>query len=635
MAFACFFLYVMDKAVEELRRLRGLLEVERDGEREEYLVTNQGMPIERLVSRGVAWYPVRVGRSYYNSLNEFVVEIFRDGGEDVDSSIESGSTVRMFVVEGEVRRAMGWVSTVTYADASRMVVSLPGVAEASVLAHARGLGVQLFLDETSYRTMFEALDRVIGADSGRLAELRSIMHGLRKAGVAQVMPMRYPWLNGSQEEAVNKVVAAKDVAIVHGPPGTGKTTTLVEAICETLRRESQVLVCAQSNMAVDWICEILTSRGISLVRVGNPKRVTDNMLEHTYERRFASHPDYGQLWSLRQSIRRLRKGRGGHQSIARLTERAVELEIRIGNDIMEGSRVVACTLIGSASRVLEGRKFSTLFIDEAAQAMEPACWVAIRRAGRVVLAGDYMQLPPTVKSVEAMRGGLGRSLMERVAGCQGEMVTLLTTQYRMNEDIMRFSSEWFYGGRLRAAREVGERGSFLDFESPVEWLEVSGEVEEDGVEEFVGGSFGRVNRAEARVVLRRLRRCIESIGGEKFLEEGIEVGVISPYRMQVYLLRGMLKSDAFFKPYRRLLTVNTVDGFQGQERDMIIVSMVRSNARGEIGFLGDLRRMNVAMTRAKSKLVIVGNSATLSHVRFYGELYAYVRGVEERFRERE
>ncbi len=627
----------MDKAIEELKRLKSLLELERDGEREEFLVTNQKMPIERLVSRGVAWFPIRVGRCYYNSLNQFVVELWRQASDDdVDSSIESGNTVRLFssAAPGEPRKPVSYTSSVTYADDKRMVITVPTPNDASALLHANGLGVQLFLDETSYRLMFEALDRVINADSGRLPELRSILHGLTPAKFAHIVPSSFPWLNKDQEAAVNKVIAAKDVAIVHGPPGTGKTTTLVEAISETLRRESQVLVCAQSNMAVDWICEILSARGISLVRIGNPKRVTDNMLEHTYERRFASHPDYGQLWSLRQSIRRMRRSRGNersHQSLARLTERAIELEIRINNDIMDNSRVVASTLVGAANKVLTGRKFSTLFIDEAAQAMEPACWVAIAKAGRVILAGDHMQLPPTVKSMEAKRAGLAKSLMESVAESQKNTVSLLTTQYRMNEDIMQFSSNWFYDGKLRAAGEIAERGSFLDFECPIEWLNITSQVADDSTEEFIGANFGRINKAEARTVIRRLRHCVESIGVEQFIEDRIDVGIISPYRMQVQLLRQMIASDSFFKPLRKSISVNTVDGFQGQERDMIIVSMVRSNDKGEIGFLSDLRRMNVAMTRAKSKLIIVGNRDTLAHNKFFRELYAYVSDVEAKF----
>lgn len=625
----------MDKAIEELKNICHLLEIERDNERDEFLVTNQNMPTERLVSRGVAWFPVRVGRSYYNSLNQFVVELWREGSDEVDSSIESGNTVRLFSAPsaGAPRKPFPFTSAVCYADSQRMVVTLPTASEASALLHVANLGVQLFLDETTYRLMFEALDRAINATSGRLPQLRSIFHGLRPAKFSQTTRVPFPWLNKSQESAVNTVIAAQDVAIVHGPPGTGKTTTLVEAISETLRRESQVLVCAQSNMAVDWICEILASRGISIVRIGNPKRITDNILELTYERRFANHPDYGQLWSLRQSIRRIRKTKteARHQSLARLTERANELEIRINNDIMDGARVIASTLIGSANRVLMGRKFSTLFIDEAAQAMQPACWVAIAKAQRVILAGDHMQLPPTVKSNEAISGGLSTSLMELIAQRQPKTVSLLTSQYRMNDAIMRFSSNWFYDGKLQTAPEVANRGSIFDFESPVEWFDVSADIADDYAEQFIGDSFGRINKAEARIVVQKLRHCVESVGLQQFSDDRIDIGIISPYRMQVQLLRKTISSEPFFLPLRKSISINTVDGFQGQERDLIILSLVRSNDNGQIGFLRDLRRMNVAMTRARHKLIIVGNIDTLRHNPFYKQLHDHIKSVEAQF----
>lgn len=436
------------------------------------------------------------------------------------------------------------------------------------------------------------------------------------------------------------MLRAKDVAIVHGPPGTGKTTTLVEAIHETLRRESQVLVCAQSNMAVDWISEKLTDRGINVLRIGNPTRVNDKMLSFTYERRFETHPDYPTLWSIRKTIRELQGARRHgtdqwHQKMDRLKSRATELEIRINNDLFSSAHVIASTLAGSANRLLEGMKFSTLFIDEAAQALEAACWIPMRRVGRVILAGDHCQLPPTVKCYEAMKGGLGKSLMERIVENHPETVTLLRMQYRMNEEIMRFSSDNFYHGAMVAAPDVKYRG-ILDYDSPIEWVDTaglhgleSGEHEEskDMVqfrESLTNGSYGRVNRDEALLTLLTLQNYIERIGKERFLEERIDVGVISPYRAQVRYLRHLIKHTPFFKPFRSSITVNTVDGFQGQERDVIVISMVRSNEEGNIGFLRDLRRMNVAMTRARMKLIIIGDSTTLTAHPFYRKLYVRI-----------
>lgn len=527
---------------------------------------------------------------------------------------------------------LDFVATVNYVDEDRMVVILPSVDALLALQSKEVVGVQLYFDETSYRLMFEALKQVIGAKNNRLAELRDIFHGTQPASTFSFHPLRFPWLNATQEEAVNKVLHAKDVAIVHGPPGTGKTTTLVEAVYETLHRENQVLVCAQSNMAVDWISEKLVDRGVSVLRIGNPSRVNDKMLSFTYERRFESHPDYPQLWSIRKAIRELyarsRKGaerEAVRQKINSLKDRATELEIRINESLFSEARVIACTLVGSANRLLTGQKFGTLFIDEAAQALEAACWIPIRKADRVILAGDHCQLPPTIKAPEALRAGLGHTLMQTIVKNKPDTVSLLKLQYRMNDEIMRFSSEWFYGGMLQSAPEVKYR-SILDFDTPIEWINTEGL---DCNEEFIGENYGRINKSEAELSIEQLKGYITKIGRERFLDERIDVGMISPYKTQVQYLRRLVRNDAFFKPYRQAITINTVDGFQGQERDVILISLVRANEEGQIGFLNDLRRMNVAITRARMKLIILGDASTLTRHAFYKKLYTYIESLHE------
>lgn len=627
----------MDNPTLLLQRQRMLLEIEYNHEKEEFRKQTETMGVERKVRRGDAWFPVSIGRSYYNSLNQMVVEVMRQPGSDIEHNFEAGRPVCFFTIKNDMGTAgakntkggsklqyLSFTATVSYAEQDRMVVALPDSGRIVDLQRQDALGVQLFFDETSYRLMFEALDRVIRARSGRLADLRDIFYTKAPASRYTFDAMRFPWLNASQEKAVNEVLWAKDVAVVHGPPGTGKTTTLVEAIFETLRRESQVLVCAQSNMAVDWISEKLVDRGINVLRIGNPTRVNDKMLSFTYERRFEAHPDYPQLWSIRKAIRELRQQRkhadSWHQKMDRLKSRATELELRIRSSLFGEARVIASTLTGAANRVLEGEKYSTLFIDEAAQALEAACWIAIRKAGRVILAGDHCQLPPTVKSIMALKGGLGKTLMERIVENKPETVTLLKMQYRMNEQIMKFSSEWFYNGMVESAPMVSHRG-ILDYDIPMMWIDTA---ECDGKEEFVGENFGRINRAEAEMTLQTLQQYLEKIGKQRILEESIDVGIISPYRAQVQLLRKELRKREFFRPYRHLLTVNTVDGFQGQERDIILISLVRSNDGGDIGFLRDLRRMNVAITRARMKLIILGSSATMTSHPFYKKLYEYV-----------
>lgn len=614
-----------------MHTLYNLLRLEYEHEKETYRQQTELMGIARKVKRGIAWYPLNVGRSYYNSLNQLVVEVFRTEDSDIEHNFEYGRPVCFFTqnLEGKVK-FLSFTATVSYADEERMVVVIPSTDALVELQAADRVGVQLYFDEHTYRLMFEALNQVIKAKGNRLAELRDIFHGNAPTSTYHFAPTRFPWLNPSQEEAVNKVLWAKDVAVVHGPPGTGKTTTLVEAIYETLHRENQVLVCAQSNMAVDWISEKLVDRGIHVLRIGNPTRVNDKMLSFTYERRFEAHPDYPQLWSIRKAIRELyqqrRKGRSEnmHQKINALKDRATELEIRINADLFNEARVVACTLAGSAHRVMTGMKFATLFIDEAAQALEPACWIAIRRADRVILAGDHCQLPPTVKCQEAVRGGLAHTLMQTIVKRKPEAVSLLKIQYRMNEDIMRFSSDWFYGGSLQAAPEVKYRG-ILDYDTPMVWINTEGM---DCNEEFVGESFGRINKAEARLTLEQLQTYITRIGKQRILEERIDFGVISPYKAQVQYLRQSIRREPFFKPFHHLISINTVDGFQGQERDVIVISLVRANEEGQIGFLNDLRRMNVAITRARMKLIILGDASTLTRHPFYKKLYEYIEKEE-------
>lgn len=647
--------------IQALLQQRTLLQLEYYTEKEAFRKLTEQMGMQRKVKRGDAWFPLQVGKSFYNSLNQTAIEVFRTSDQDIEHNFEFGRPVMFFRSEGsEELKYFSFTGTVSYVDGDRMVVTVPDSAPLLELQQSTNpIGVQLSFDETSYKLMFEALDRVMKAKNNRLAYLRDLFYSHQKAGRFSFEPMKFPWLNPTQERAVNEVLWAKDVAIVHGPPGTGKTTTLVEAINETLMRESQVLVCAQSNMAVDWISEKLVDRGINVLRIGNPTRVNDKMLGFTYERRFESHPDYPQLWAIRKAIRELRKNRkkgseNYHQKIERLKSRAAEIEIRINAELFGEARVIACTLVGSAHRLLEGMKFGTLFIDEAAQALEAACWIPMRRASRVILAGDHCQLPPTVKSIAALRAGLGKTLMERIAENKPEVVTLLKIQYRMNDEIMRFSSDWFYGGEVESAPQIKYR-SVLDYDHPITWIDTSNEenqitiegedAPEDSAstassvsaanqnsdlnfkEQFVGESFGRINKAEAELTLLTLAEYFTKIGKQRVLEESIDVGIISPYRAQVQYLKKLIKKYEFFKPYRRLISVNTVDGFQGQERDVILISLVRSNDEGQIGFLKDLRRMNVAMTRARMKLIILGNKDTMTKHPFYKKLWEYVEAI--------
>ena len=619
--------------MQDLQQQSAMLQKEYEYEKELYRQQTREAGIPKRIQQGVCWFPVKLGADRYNSLNQLTVEVTRTETEETEHSFEYGCPVCFFRISADRQiRYFNFSAVISYVQDNKMVVVLPGPQVLPELVVTGELGVQLYFDDTSYKTMFAALREVAEAKGNRTARLREVLLGKAPALRRETGPVRFPWLNASQEKAVNQVLCAKEVAVVHGPPGTGKTTTLVEAVYETLHRENQVMVSAQSNTAVDWIAEKLVDRGIPVLRIGNPTRVNDKMLAFTYERRFEAHSDYPELWQIRKTIRemtgRLRKsGREDrerlHNQLTKLRVRATGLEIRIDTELFTEARVIACTLVGAASRVLERKRFSSLFIDEAAQAIEAACWIAISRADRVILAGDHCQLPPTIKCIEAAREGLGRTLLEKVVLHKPETVSLLKIQYRMHEDIMRFPSRWFYHDELEAAPEVKYRG-ILDFDTPVSWIDTS---ELDLQEKAVAEGTGRLNTGEAELLVRELKNYMERIGIRRILEEHIDFGVISPYRAQVHYLRHLLKKEPFFRPCRRLITVHTVDGFQGQERDVIMISLVRANEKGQIGFLRDLRRMNVAITRARMKLLILGEAVTLTRHPFYRELYEYIGGL--------
>lgn len=635
-----------ESPITTLIRQRTLLQTEYAYEKEEFQRLTEATGIDRKVHRGMAWYPIMLGRSYHNSLDQLVVEVMKASSIVGDSEgaepslFEPGKPVCFFAEDASgIRQGTGgmlhyhkFLAQVSYVEEDMMVVALPNREALEQLQSAHRLGVQLYFDEQTYRLMFGALDDVINAKTGRLAELRDIFHSTLPTQKFTFAPIRMPWLNTSQQAAVNEVLWAKDVAVVHGPPGTGKTTTLVEAIYETLRRENQVLVCAQSNMAVDWIAEKLVDRGVSVLRLGNPTRVTDKMLSFTYERRFEDHPLYQDLWAVRRTIRELYASSNGntenrHQKIARLKDRATEIEYSINKTLFDDAKVIACTLAGSANHLLTGMKFGTLFIDEAAQALEAACWIAIRKAHRVVFAGDHRQLPPTIKSPEALRGGLDRTLMQAIVENKPKAVSLLCVQYRMCDTIMQFPNREFYGGMLESSPDVKYRG-ILDWDTAVEWISPP-PVSTEGEGDLTAGGemndgLSRVNPAEAALTMESLKNYFDKIGKDRILEERIDVGIISPYKGQIRLLRQLLKKDRYWRPFRSLITVNTVDGFQGQERDVIVISLVRSNAEGDIGFLRDLRRMNVAITRARMKLILLGDRSTLYRMPFYRRLAEYV-----------
>ena len=526
------------------------------------------------------------------------------------------------------------------------------------------LGVDLTFDEVSYREMNQALSAVMAAHGNRLAELRDVLLGAQTARFRepQADDLFYPSaLNDSQLAAVRHVVTAQDVAIIHGPPGTGKTTTLVQAILETIRRERRVLVCAPSNTAVDLLTEKLVERGVNVIRLGNPSRVSDLLLKHTLDAGVMAHASYAKMHAMRQTAEQHREtarelaqegvrnfgfeGRQHRQQLREeartLRQAADDLERFMTEDVLESVQVITCTLVGASYRAIRQLDFETVFIDEAAQALEPGCWIPIAKGQRLVLAGDHHQLPPTVKSEKAAREGLRETLFEKCIQRQPGTARMLKVQYRMHTQIMGFSSEKFYGGQLVAHPSVHHadlaaydpRFNSPPFNDPrfspdlpVEFIDTAG----CGYQELaIPESRSTANPEEAHLLLERLAQLLalgEPIAPD---QRPLTIGLIAPYRAQINYLKYAIEDSAVLNDLllQRRLSVGTVDSFQGQERDIIAITLTRSNPQGEIGFLSDIRRMNVGMTRARRKLLLVGDSSTLCRHPFFGELLAYVKGV--------
>lgn len=610
-------------------QLSELVRIELQCERDAYSQSLSLHSISGRTANGDCIYPVALAGSNRNALDQLLIRIRFDAviEDDLSKGFDPGRPAIFFYLDGDSSKDIPIQCFVEQLGDDFIDLSLPNKAALMSLesiSRNKLLGLRAAIDETSYRVMLESLHEAARQDSESWVHLRETLVGPLQPQFRPQPLVSLPWLNASQQEAVQKVLECREVSIVHGPPGTGKTTTLIEAIIETLQRETQVLVCAPSNAAVDWISSQLTRRSVHVLRVGNPLRMSDEILECSYERRYAAHPDYAELWSIRKALREGQSKGKSQEKLAKtkkMRERQTELEIKINADLFNQARVVACTLIGSAYKILERRHFGTLFIDEAAQALEPACWTAILKANRVVLSGDHQQLPPTIKSNEAARKGLDVTLMQRIAKDKPQCVSLLTTQYRMNKDIMGFSSRWFYHGQLQASPLVADRlVSMMD--NALTWIDTS----ECNFEEKVNATtLSKANAQEAKLLTHILRDYIDMIGLQKIEDDRVDFGIIAPYKAQVRMLRKLLKMQKFYRSLRRQISVNTVDGFQGQERDVIILSMVRDNDKGDIGFLRDLRRMNVAMTRARMKLIIVGNSKTLLQHKFYASLIDYFK----------
>lgn len=606
-------------AATELGKVAELLRIEQREDQNLHEIYLKRKSVQERKEAGLTWFPLKINETGFG-MGAYPFIVVERPVDRHKHSFQSGMPVSFFSAQSgnEAESVQGLIG---YVDDSRMKVSFY-LDELPEWMEEGKLGVNVLFDTKSYDEMFKALSECINAERGRLKELRDCLLGYRKAAFLPLPQVHSERLNQSQNEALRTILAAEDVALVHGPPGTGKTTTLVEAVTFLVKDGKSVMVCAPSNAAVDHLSASLAARGLNVVRLGNLARVDDDNTSRTLDILLQQDRDFKQIRELKKRAVELRKMGGKYkrnfgkeeaeqrkllfQEARNLQKESRELEQYIIRKILDGADVIACTLIGSTLESIREKRFDAVIIDEAGQALEPACWVPVLKAEKVVLAGDPFQLPPTVKSQEAARKGLSVTLLEKAIE-RNETVSLLSTQYRMHEDIMRFSNMKFYAGKLEAHESVA--GRMLEGHSlAVEFIDTAG----CGYEEKPGeDGDSRSNPEEAALILRYLER---ELGG---VEKSRSIAVISPYRAQIETLEELFGED-------QRVVVNTIDSFQGQERDVVLISLVRSNPEGDIGFLKDYRRMNVAMTRAKKKLVIFGDSATLSSDTFYSGLVGFI-----------
>ncbi|MBC6699413.1 AAA domain-containing protein [Hymenobacter puniceus] len=640
--------YVLEK---ELRKVQALMKLEQQEDLEQFKIKSAQATIAERQKRGLTWYPVKITKEDIGFGGKLVIELERQGGGSGLHLFQVGKNAALFGnIPGRSGSDRPTLSGVVTSVKRNKILLATTKEDLPDWVDEGKLGVDLTFDEVSYREMEYALGKVMGAYDSRLAELRDVLLGAKPARFKpeSEATLYYPSpLNESQLSAVRHVLAAQDVAIIHGPPGTGKTTTLVQAILETIRRERRVLVCAPSNTAVDLLTEKLAERGVNVIRMGNPSRVSDLLLQHTLDAQIMAHKSYAELRSLRQTAEQYREQAGKFkkhfgweereqrrllkQQAHELLQESDQLERYITEDLLEQVQVITCTLVGAGNRAIRHLTYETVFIDEAAQALEPGCWIPITKANRVVLAGDHQQLPPTVKSEKAARDGLRETLFEKCIRRQPDTARMLQVQYRMHEQIMEFSSQQFYDGKLVAAPTVAH-ADLPDYDlrfapdMAVEFLDTAGfGFQEITIEE----SRSTANPEEADLLLKRLAQLLEPYDQADHEADLLTIGVIAPYRAQINYLKDAIEENDELVGLmeHRMLSVGTVDSFQGQERDIIAISLTRSNPQGEIGFLSDIRRMNVGMTRARRKLLLVGDSSTLGSHPFYKAFLDYVESI--------
>ncbi|WP_345947546.1 AAA domain-containing protein [Mucilaginibacter sp. PAMB04274] len=619
--------------MDYFKKLLTLLNIERDDDRKAYLKLTETSSATDRRANGLTWYPIAIRGTELSHGDYLTVEVERTTHQEITHQLRFGASAALFSNhDPKNNRVEG---TIAYVGRDRLKITLL-TDELPDWSRDGKLGIDLLFDENSYKEMQDAL-KTADALSDKQTDFRliQVLTGqkppsfLNRAGYTSTVS-----LNGSQNKAVDQIIDAQDLCIVHGPPGTGKTTTLVQAIKTLIAQEGeQVLVVAPSNTAVDLLSEKLAAEGLRVLRIGNPVRVSDRLTALTLDEQIANHPHMKEIKKLKKQAAEYKNmahkykrsfGKAERDQRKALFDEAHRIMKDVGkteqyitDDLTAKAQVITATLVGSNHYTTRNLKFKTVFIDEAGQALEPACWIPILKAQKVILAGDHYQLPPTIKSAEAAKGGLSTTLLEKCTLLHPKAVTLLEEQYRMNESIMGYSSKVFYQDKLIANSSVAKQLLF-EGDLPLNFVDTAG----CGFDEKMEGTSS-TNPEEATFLFTHLAQLVEQLSGHYALTNFPSIAVISPYKEQIRLLRDQLANHPELVTYGDKIAINTIDSFQGQERDVVYISMTRSNNQGDIGFLSDIRRMNVAMTRARKKLVVIGDSSTLAQLPFYADFITY------------
>lgn len=624
--------------MEYFKQLLDLLKTEKEEDQNAYLKLTESATVAERRANGLTWYPIAIRGSEMSRGDYLTVELERTTHQDINHQLRFGAAAVLFSNhDPKTDRVEGVIS---HSAGNKLKITLR-TDELPDWARDGKLGVDVLFDNNSYDEMQQALKtaaaRVEHKEDGQLPR---ILTGLASPTFhPDTFTYAIPALNTRQQQAVDQILSANELAIVHGPPGTGKTTTLVQAIKALIKRDhQQILVVAPSNTAVDLLSEKLADEGLNVLRVGNPARVSERLTALTLDSKMAEHHSMKELKNLKKQANEYKKmahkykrnfGRAEQEQRKALFNEAYKIMKEVGNteeyiidDLVDKAQVITATLVGSNHHTVRGRQFHTVVIDEAGQALEPACWIPLLKAKKVIFAGDHCQLPPTIKSTVAARNGLSTTLLEKCVAAHPEAVTLLEEQYRMNEQIMGYSSQVFYEGKLIAHPSVATRVLF-EGEAPLAFIDTAG----CGFDEKSEGT-STTNPEEAVFLIRHLTMLVEQIAKSDASSDFPSVAIISPYKQQVYILKDLLLNSSELQLYADKISVNTIDSFQGQERDIVYISLTRSNTEGTIGFLADIRRMNVAMTRARKKLVVIGDSATLSRSAFYSDFISYAEKHE-------